>query len=171
MKLKLISRLANINFKFAKRLQDNQQHRAARSGASRQSFLLPFVAPHFSAQLELESPMESQKGSPWFLQLTSHRCLLAALLAALPAHPPAPYCLSELGTRLMKCRLCCSAANAPPAGQALSKRSSNNGNLKLNPPRPLPRLTFRRDSNNATSSALCGFRLGICCLKHCPVPP
>lgn len=79
VKLKLISRQANINFKFAKRLQDNQQHRAARSGASRQSFLLPFVAPHFSAQLELESPMESQKGSPWFLQLTSHRCLLAAL--------------------------------------------------------------------------------------------
>lgn len=126
---------------------------------SRQSFLLPQTWLHFSAQLELESPMESQKGSTRILQLTSHRCLLAAL----PAHPPAPYCLSELGTRLMKCRLCCSAANAPPAGQALSRRSSNNGNLKLTQLLPSPRLTFRRDSNNATSSAHCGFRLGICC--------
>lgn len=53
--------------------------------------------------------------------------------AALPAHPPAPYCLSELGTRLMKCRLCCSAANAPPAGQALSRQQQQQWQLKTNP--------------------------------------
>lgn len=51
MKLKLISRQANINFKFAKRLQDNQQHRAARSGASRQQAKLP-PFPRLGATLQ-----------------------------------------------------------------------------------------------------------------------
>lgn len=72
MKLKLISRQANINFKFAKRLQDNQ-HVQVGAGSRQQAAFPAHLAPHLSAQLELESPMESQKGSTRFLQLISHR--------------------------------------------------------------------------------------------------